>query len=157
MCIIALKQTRAYTRNYGCLCTFSCLKPYLPVRAAVTNACLHTLLGNCRQQVSLKEDYTGPYGEVAGAAAADIIDIFGELMLVNSHNSNALNQWFLRDTNGDIVPIASGYEPPETDDNGNTVLPGATVSVVGNLIIRTGGRTRYNVDHPFTRHVHKYA
>ncbi|EFJ42848.1 hypothetical protein VOLCADRAFT_66589, partial [Volvox carteri f. nagariensis] len=38
-------------------------------------------------------------------------------------------QWTIRKSDGSMTPIASGYEPPKTDDLGQPVSPGALVTI----------------------------
>lgn len=60
----------------------------------------------------------------------EIVDIFGELLLINVHKRNAPPQWVIRDINGKVTPLPLDYKPPTTDDDGNNVAPGAAVSIV---------------------------
>ncbi|GIM06088.1 hypothetical protein Vretimale_10503 [Volvox reticuliferus] len=74
---------------------------------------------------------SGGRGQVAGEAvtvfsAPSQVDVVGELQFLNSHITDT-PIWTIRDSDGKMTPIASGFQPPPKDDYGRAIVPGAVV------------------------------
>ncbi|GIM06090.1 hypothetical protein Vretimale_10504 [Volvox reticuliferus] len=74
---------------------------------------------------------SGGRGQVAGEAimvfsAPSQVDVVGELQFLNSHITDT-SIWTIRDSDGKMTPIASGFQPPPKDDYGRAIVPGAVV------------------------------
>ncbi|GIL52070.1 hypothetical protein Vafri_8007 [Volvox africanus] len=68
-------------------------------------------------------------GGVTGYVGPEQVDLMGELLYIDTHIIGA-QFWAVRDADGKLTPIAQGYQPPERDDYGNEIIPGAVVSIV---------------------------
>ncbi|GIL83703.1 hypothetical protein Vretifemale_12444, partial [Volvox reticuliferus] len=56
------------------------------------------------------------------------VDVVGELQYISVHITKE-KFWVIRDSDGKMTQIASGFQPPPKDDYGNDIVPGAVVSV----------------------------
>ncbi|GIL52055.1 hypothetical protein Vafri_8021 [Volvox africanus] len=55
------------------------------------------------------------------------VDVVGELVYLSSHLKEIT--WVIRDSEGQLIRIAPGFQPPTKDDNGRAIVAGAIVAL----------------------------
>ncbi|EFJ42792.1 metalloproteinase, extracellular matrix glycoprotein VMP13 [Volvox carteri f. nagariensis] len=61
------------------------------------------------------------------------VDVSGTLIFKQSHSN--MSEWVIRKSDGSVLPIARGYQPPKADNLGQVVVPGALVVIVSYVLL----------------------